>query len=295
MTNISFFSYKGGAGRTSLLYNTIPFIAEKLGATEKEPIIVIDLDIDSKGLTYLIDRDCDINSVQVLKGEIPHNPRMGYTLKDHPFFSKLVPIGEDVGLAEKLDRSVLFVPAPKGRALLGTSNIDGQNISLNKFRDICKAFGCKAVIMDTPTGNQLSGECALSISQKIVTVMRITKQFNAGTKEFLGSKLVKDFSNKEFIIMPNAVPTVPLVDGKPKYDMEKIIRRIANNARNALGESRNYLNLSFLENGMSGVNEVNSFKFEELNLRKEQMSRTLIDDECQAMEIYQLLAKELVK
>ena len=76
MTNISFFSYKGGAGRTSLLYNVIPFMADKLGATEKEPIIVIDLDIDSKGLTYLIDRDCDINSVQVLKGEIPHNPRM---------------------------------------------------------------------------------------------------------------------------------------------------------------------------------------------------------------------------
>ena len=296
MTNISFFSYKGGAGRTSLLYNTLPFIAKKLGATEQEPIVVIDLDIDSKGLTYLIDRECDINSVQVLKGEISNNPRMACTIKDHPFFSKLLGIGEDIGLDEKHDRAVLFVPAPKGRSMLGTSNIDGQNISLNKFRDICKAYGCKAIVMDTPTGNQLSGECALSISQKIVTVMRITKQFNVGTKEFLSSNLVQGFSKKEFIILPNAVPQVPYVDGKPKYDMEKIIRRIANNAKSALGtDIKNYLNLTFVENGMTGVNEVNSFKFEELNLTKEQETRVLIEDERQAMDIYELLAKELVK
>ena len=53
MKNISFFSYKGGAGRTSLLFNTLPFLAQNLGATNTEPIIVLDLDIDSKGLSFL--------------------------------------------------------------------------------------------------------------------------------------------------------------------------------------------------------------------------------------------------
>ena len=78
--------------------------------------------------------------------------------------------------------------------------------------------------------------------------------------------------------------------------MEKIIRRIANNAKSALGtDIKNYLNLTFVENGMTGVNEVNSFKFEELNLTKEQQTRVLIEDERQAMDIYELLAKELVK
>ena len=53
---ISFFSYKGGAGRTSLLLNTLPLIAKELNASADEPIVVADLDIDSKGLSFLLDK-----------------------------------------------------------------------------------------------------------------------------------------------------------------------------------------------------------------------------------------------
>ena len=293
MINISFFSYKGGAGRTSLLFNTLPFLAEALKATPEEPIIVIDLDIDSKGLTYLIDRECDVNAIQVLKGEIPHNPRLATSIGAHPFFSKLIPIGADVGLDDRLDKSILFIPVPKSGVFLGMNNADGKNISLNKFREICKMMRCKAIVMDTPTGSQLSGECALSISHKIVPVMRITKQFNIGTREFLSEK-AKHFNNKEFIIVPNAVPPVPYVNGVPKYDMDKIFKRISNNAKSALGEDGdNYLNLTFLQDGMYGINEVNSFKFDELNLRQEAKTRDLIDDETQAIKSYEILAEEL--
>ena len=48
MKKITFFSFKGGSGRTSLLYNTLPFLANELKASPEEPIVVIDLDIDSK-------------------------------------------------------------------------------------------------------------------------------------------------------------------------------------------------------------------------------------------------------
>ena len=54
MKTISFFSYKGGAGRSSILYNTISFLAKELNATSEHPIVVMDLDIDSKGLSYLL-------------------------------------------------------------------------------------------------------------------------------------------------------------------------------------------------------------------------------------------------
>ena len=191
MINISFFSYKGGAGRTSLLFNTLPFLAQKLNATEQEPIIVLDLDLDSKGLSYLVEKASDINSVQVLRGDSSIGFRYAGDIKDHPFFSKLVPIGVLVGLPVNLDRSILCVTAHSHEGtnyLSETNNYDARNVSLSALNRLCRSFHCKAIVMDTPAGNQLAGECALSISSKIVTVMRITRQFRKGTEEFLKRK-----------------------------------------------------------------------------------------------------------
>ena len=299
MFNISFFSYKGGAGRTSLLYNTLPFLAEKLNATENEPIVVIDLDIDSKGFTYLIDRYCELNSIQVLKGQIPHNPRMALSIREHPFFSKMVPIGHDIGLSASMDRSILFIPAPQqDEDYLGLSNADGVNISLARFRDICKSYRCKAIVMDTPAGSQLAGECTLSISHKIVTTMRITTQFSIGTKEFL-SKRGRRLSDKEFIIVPNAVPAATQKGEDTVYDMNRIMNKIAQDCTSGLGGTNddrgNHLNFAMLENGNQGIGEVRSFKFEELNLRREQNYHALAHDEIAAMRMYAMLAEELAK
>ena len=54
MKKIAYFSYKGGAGRSSLAYNTIPLLADALNATAENPIVLIDLDVDSAGLTFLL-------------------------------------------------------------------------------------------------------------------------------------------------------------------------------------------------------------------------------------------------
>lgn len=290
MVNISFFSYKGGAGRTSLLFNTLPFLAEKLKATEKEPIVVLDLDLDSKGLSYLVDKTSGINAIQVLRGDNAIGFRQLGNIKDHPFFSKLIPIGAAVGLDSSLDKSILFVSAHAKEGaenLSENGNYDAQNLSLSTLNKICRNFSCKAIVMDTPAGNQISAECALSISQKIVLTMRITRQFRKGTEEFLREKAV-EFAGKEYIIVPNAVPKT---DGT-YYNMEGIMSNISTLATNALGESGK-LNLAMLENGRTGVNEVNMFKFTEESLKKESLSRTLTADESSAVEMYKLLAEEL--
>lgn len=290
MINISFFSYKGGAGRTSLLFNTLPFLAENLKATEREPIIVLDLDLDSKGLSYLIDRKSGINAIQVLRGDSAIGFRQLGDIKEHPFFSKLVPIGAAVGLHSSLDKSILLVTAHAKEGaenLSENGNYDAQNLSLSTLNRICRNFNCKAIVMDTPAGNQISAECALSISQKIVMTMRITRQFRKGTEEFLREKS-EEFAGKEYIIVPNAVPKT---DGTC-YNMQSIMTNIATLATNALGESGE-LNLTMLENGRTGVNEVNMFKFMEESLKKESLSRTLTEDEANAVEMYKLLAEEL--
>ncbi len=297
MINISFFSYKGGAGRTSLLFNTLPFLAQRLNATEQEPIIVLDLDLDSKGLSYLVDRSSAINSIQVLRGDSSIGFRYVGDIRDHPFFSKLVPIGALVGLPVSLDRSILCVTAHSQEGanyLSETNNYDARNVDLRTLNRLCGKFHCKAIVMDTPTGNQLAGEQALSISSKIVTVMRITRQFRKGTEEFLKKKSQgTEFCGKEYIIVPNAVPST---EGTT-FQMDSIMEDIRLSVKNSIGE-KNIANLSLLENGNMGINEVNLFKFREENLKREiqrrkQSKLPIADDEMKALKMYEFLAEEL--
>lgn len=291
MVNISFFSYKGGSGRTSLLFNTLPFLAERLNATEKEPIIVIDLDLDSKGLSYLVERPSEINAIQVLRGDNAIGFRQMGNINEHPFFGRLVPIGALVGLKPNLDKSILFVSAhaKEGAKYLteNGNNYDDGNITLNALNRLCRNFNCKALVMDSPAGNQLAAEKSLSIANKIVLAMRITRQFRKGTEEFLKDKSF-EFAGKEYIIVPNVVPKT----NGTIFNMQNIMSNIANLANNAIGHSGK-LNLTLLENGRTGVNEVNLFKFIESCLKKEAAERELVDDERNAVEMYKLLAEEL--
>ena len=113
MKTISFFSYKGGSGRTSLAYNNIPLIAQNLHASPTHPLVVMDMDIDSAGLSFLYRnkiKNCRL-FVQNIYSNIPGIlddrttiPEIG----DHPFFKALIPIGDLYGMDEK---SILFMPA----------------------------------------------------------------------------------------------------------------------------------------------------------------------------------------
>ncbi len=290
MLNISFFSYKGGSGRTSLLYNTLPFIAEELGASNREPIVVLDLDIDSKGLSYLINEKSEYNAIDVLKKQIPHN--ITEDIGNHPFFSKLASIGADIGLPKENDNAVLFVSAHPTKSdnkyLNNSDNFDGSQIELKMLTRLCSDMNCKAIIMDAPAGGQVSGRAAMNVSDKIVTVMRITKQFRDGTYEFLKEKC-DEYSGKNFIIVPNAVPD----DAGTKYSVEKMINEIDARANQSI-HNGNYINTAMLYNdGSFGVNEVRSFKFEENILYKSKIE-SLTPDERSALVSYRKLGKEIV-
>lgn len=53
-TFATFFSYKGGAGRSTTCLNTLPLLAEVSGAYKYAPILLLDMDIESAGMTYLL-------------------------------------------------------------------------------------------------------------------------------------------------------------------------------------------------------------------------------------------------
>ena len=48
----SFYSYKGGSGRTTTLVNVTKHLAQKLDASKNAPILLVDADLESAGLTY---------------------------------------------------------------------------------------------------------------------------------------------------------------------------------------------------------------------------------------------------
>ena len=292
MKNISFFSYKGGSGRTSLLFNVLPILAKELGATPDEPIIVLDMDIDSKGLSYLIDEKSKVNTIEVLKNgdDLYGDDDEDLPISQHPFFKKLVPIGEDVGLPASQDEAILFVSAhatsEESKFLNGKNNFDIACASLKNLEKLCGDYNCKAIIMDTPSGGQLAGDAALSISNVIITVMRITSQFQKGTMEFL-TDLNQRFRNKKFILVPNAIPNA---DGL-QFNVRAILDSIGNRARNIITD-RNELNLNMIANGALGINEVRLFKFMETNLSKIK-ERELQEDEQRALESYYKLVGEI--
>ena len=242
MINISFFSYKGGAGRTSLLYNVLPYLVEELNATPREPIVVIDLDIDSKGLSYLLEADSEYNTIQVLRGE----ESIGFYTNEndigkHPFFKNLAPIGSKIGLPGDQNKAVLFISANStsedNKYLNNGTNFDSSNISLKSLNRLCQDMNCKAIVMDTPAGEQLTSRVALSISKKVVTVMRITSQFRTGTYNFLND-VAHRYSGKEFIITPNAVPSF---EGTI-YDINERMSEIANRTSESISKSNNTIN-----------------------------------------------------
>ena len=48
----TFYSYKGGSGRTTTLLNTTKHLIDELGASAQKPILLVDADLESAGLTY---------------------------------------------------------------------------------------------------------------------------------------------------------------------------------------------------------------------------------------------------
>ena len=204
-------------------------------------------------------------------------------MKRDEFFKMMIPVGHLLGLESANSRSILFVTADTKEMLSVNGNYDGPNIGLEAFAGRLERFGCKALIMDNPAGGQLSADAALRISDKIVTVMRITRQFREGTAEYLRS--VSNFDSKEFIVVPNAVPSA---EGTG-YSIENIMNNIGRDLTAAARVSNSTVNRSLLDE--QGIREVRLFKFEETNLRKKARVGKLEPDEEAAVAKYQLLAK----
>lgn len=292
MKIISCFSYKGGAGRSTLAINVIPFLAEALGASEEHPLILVDMDIDSCGLTYLYNLENDIHpnyNVQRLFGELGNIPIENKDISRHNLFTHLAPVGH---IYNRNDRDILCLPAYPGASLGAQgSSYDGDPDRCQKFVAECKKVGCCGILFDSAVGDQLTARWSNKFASHIMCCMRPTKQFREGTKRFFES-FDDSKQGKTVIVIPNVVPTEALTlreDGEargyPEYAREQIIESFADN----IERDENTYVMDMVTGDVFGVPKIDRFMWQEDildNLAKDELT----DCEKVALKQYKKIA-----
>lgn len=291
---VSLYSFKGGAGRTLCTANLAGILAREIGATPESPILLIDMDLDSAGLTILLDQSkkyevsvggggqTPISAAKIVTGEVD----LRITEEYEQFFSGgLI----DVSLA---------VAAPPGTVLfLGTEvigreeTVRARGTALALMRDLvldCWEHGISTIVMDSASGRQETAHLCHMISDVIVYCCRLTHQFLTGTESHLRSFVGKCAEQREdddqpaIILLPVAVPEVTsnTWEGRKNF---------------ALGRLGTLCSLGANTTLAGEVGEVESFKWQESILRAQKPATELTDDERQAVEAYTSLARSIIQ
>lgn len=318
MLKLSFFSYKGGSGRTTTLFNTLPFLAEKLNASAEHPIVIFDMDYRSAGITILLsdgqtfeieNEDTAVlsqgqkHSLQYL---ISNNPKCGRRLSDFKsVFAESV--GHKLGLDD--NDAVLLVGANMQYTMVVRNEKDV--ISILKYYMDNSLVGSSAIIFDSPSGTQVTANVSISRSDVVVCCMRPSFQFRQTTMKYLTSAVdqyAESDTKKRFVLTMTAVPIKDMViDGRYQIstshqDVMNTVYTLNRNAwikNPARAQTNPIIDTDMISDRNNlGIREIERFKWnEKVNLYsikkvgKEQLS----ENEEKALSRYETLAKVIVK
>ena len=303
---ISYFSYKGGAGRSTLAYNTIPFlVSEQIQPTEESPVIVVDMDIDSCGMSYLLEIPNKTIKEDACVQHILKNgcdSSFAEHIYEHETLKNLIPVGKKFGYDN--DRAVLFLPAKdmKNVKNSGNFNYDDANSpflsSLESFVETCDSYDVPAIIFDSAVGNQASANVSNQLADVIVCCMRPTTQFVDGTVRYLDS-LDSDASSplggglKNIVLVPNVVPQDEIkIDGDvyPGAAITRIINRFSTVLDDRDEDDDIIYNSDLLDEDDFGIPAIKSFMWREGQLFTQDKA-TFNETEKKAYEKYRKLAE----
>lgn len=260
----SFHSYKGGSCRTSTCINSLPFMVEKLGADAEHPILVIDTDLDSQGLTYLFGAENSFEAYDakmLLSGKIPGKNKT-VPVSEHDFFRYCTPVGDKIGV--EIDKSVYFLGVNDKRVFAVQDMTGRADLVLSDLYQLCKNIGVKAIVFDTASGDQFAATATIKASSVMVCCMRPTKQFRVGTSRFLArfKECIKNDTygtqRTRVIVLPTAVPCkTTVINNRDQHEMA--IDRIIDSVRGVGYE----VCREFLKEDRFGIPEVERFKWQE--------------------------------
>lgn len=273
---ISFYSYKGGSGRSVATVNCIGYLAEKIEATPEKPLLVMDMDVDSAGITSIISKTrefANINTSKLLKQEII----LSNDIKRKQFMAALQDITQKVMGKQAEKGTVLFL----GNDLKGAEKALSPRVIGPIKRQLIKSFS--GIVMDSASGRQPAAHICYRMSNIIVCCCRLSPQHIWGTRfqlQHYREELKKNHISSQFILLPVAVPKTP-DDKDLKIYMNKALGDLA-----ALAKRSSAVLIK------DGVPEVESLKWQEFILRTKER---LAEDEKKAIGAYELLADTIVK
>ncbi len=286
----TFFSYKGGAGRSTTCLNTIPFLVKECRAKATAPILLLDTDIESAGMTYLLDladsfHDFDVKTLFL--GDVPWSiAAVGNSIQDHPLYKYFVPVGHKFGLDD--DRAVMFLGVDD-TSYVDRTNIAGRSeLSIENFRKFCRNNRVPMAVMDSASGDQLTAKMSAENADNLVVCMRPTSQFRMGTFNYLKRFSERMTEDIRVILLPTVVPKDCVIDKEEQLasacsDVDEFVKQTKK------------LNVctNFTTAKQFGINEVTRFKWKEtvLNKLKAESPDTLTPDEKDALLRYAALAE----
>lgn len=296
MKIISYFSYKGGAGRSTLAYNTIPLLVRNhLCPTKEHPVIVVDMDIDSCGMSLLLGiKDSDVADDACVQAILENGCDMAVadTISQHETMKKLIPVGNKFGYHD--NDAVLFLPAKINKNVNsdGASNYgDSGNPfkqSTDQFVEICEEYDVSAIILDSASGSQATANVANEMADVVVCCMRPTIQFVNGTLRYLDKPPVS--GRKTFVLVPNVVPQEAMVLDGAMYP-DTAITNLALSLDNVIdrhsGSGFTY-NTEMLDSAEFGIPAVKSFMWREGQLATQSV---LDENEKLVLRRYEKLAE----
>lgn len=297
---ISYFSYKGGAGRSTLLYNTVPLLLnEHIQPTPTNPVVLVDMDIDSCGLSYLLGvQAAQIEDTCCVQHVLAHgcDSTACNSITEAEVLKDLIPVGEQLGYAS--NEAVLFLPAKDNRNVNpdAHSNYKDENflIRLQSFVDACSNYGVSTIILDSAVGNQATALIANNLARTIVCCMRPTTQFVEGTARYLQKQDTDDATvtgRKKCILVPNVVPQGDVIIDDLKYPNYAINRiyQIFDKFIDGRDEEEEWqYNAEMLDRDAFGIPAVPSFMWRESQLYTQEY---LDQNEQVALERYRKLAR----
>lgn len=236
MKTITFYSYKGGVGRTLALSNIALYLS-RLGFN----VCLMDFDLEAPGLPYKFPRY--IRTEDIKGGLVDYidfflqNDEFPPSLKD--FSNEILASGKSVG-------SIRLIPA--GNTLTTTywkkmssinwnslfyGNNDSASEGIPFFLElkerIEKEFKPDFLLIDSRTGiTEMSGICTSILPDKVVFFIVNNKENKEGARQILGGlRQVKRLGDREPIKIIFVLSRIPLsVDKKEEALEKKILRDI---------------------------------------------------------------------
>ncbi len=195
--NVTFYSYKGGVGRTTVLVNTSILLAQAsdkrvgmidldLEAPSMHVLFGLDLNPNQSILRTLCDRDLEILSNRVID-LAKENKEVSIRINENRCF--LVPCLPDYSLANEVTDKVR----------------SGDFETL--IQDFKQAYGLDYLFLDSRPGYTPLSGIANVLADKVVLVFRLDEQNLLGIKD--AYNLLHEKARKKVILVANEVPSHP--------------------------------------------------------------------------------------